>query len=164
MIGIIFLLALIVMLFTFYRLIKWLLGTSEERNNIEKKDRWVVLMKIILVIRTAFLTFWCKLGSNSDLTWLSQRYFKKLIYWGKLYGVEYFVWDTPTEFGIRLSQQFTQYESEIMLIVQVHDDAVYGSKLPTPYQITKMKQVLRKIRKPAFLFSRIKHSDAKPTF
>jgi len=160
-IGITIVILLSVAGFILYRLIKWLISkirwlfseTAEERD---KRGLWELLLSCILAATRILSTLWVKIFYLPDTSSAAEKYYRRLLRWGRISGLSHTVFETPKEYGIRLGHLFPQIEKEIRLIVNLHDEAVYGGISPDNHQLSRARLAFRKIRNPLLWFTRIK--------
>ena len=160
-IGISIVILLSVIGFILYRLIKWLLSKikwlfSETVEEREKRGIWELLLSCILAARWFLSTLWIKIFYPPDTSFAAEKYYRRLLRWGRISGLRHAVFETPREYGIRLGHLFPQIEKEIRLIVDLHDEAVYGGIPPDKHQLSRARLAFRRIRNPFLWFARIK--------
>ena len=126
---------------------------------MEEKDRkgiWELLLSFILDVKRVLSTLWAKIFHPPDTSCVAERFFRRLLRWGRFCGLHHFVSETPKEYGIRLGLRFPQIKEEIRLIILLHDEAIYGCISPDGYQISRARLALKRIRNPLLWFARIK--------
>ena len=160
-IGISIVILLSVIGFILYRLIKWLLSKikwlfSETVEEREKRGIWELLLSCILAARWFLSTLWIKIFYPPDTSFAAEKYYRRLLRWGRISGLRHAVFETPKEYGIRLGHLFPQIEKEIRLIVDLHDEAVYGGISPDKHQLSRARLAFRRIRNPLLWFARVK--------
>lgn len=147
--------------FILYRLLKWFfskikwlfLETVEEKD---KKGIWELLLSCILAAKRVLSILWAKIFHPPDTSCAAEKFYSRLLRWGRFSGLHHTVSETPKEYGIRLGHRFPRIEKEIRLIIHLHDEAVYGCILPDRNQISRTRLALRRIRNPFLWFARIK--------
>jgi len=147
--------------FILYRLLKWLfskikwffLETVEEKD---KKGIWELLLVFIYSVKNLFSILRKKIFYNPDTSRAAEKFYKRLLRWGRFSGLGHAATETPKEYGIRLGNRFPQIKKEIKYIIHMHDEAIYGCIFPDRHQTFRAKLALRRIRNPLLWFARIK--------
>jgi hypothetical protein len=153
-IGITIVILLSVAGFILYRLIKWLLSeTVEERD---KRGIWELLLSCIIAATRILSTLWNRIFYLPDTSSTAEKFYRRLLRWGRISGLRHAVFETHREYGIRLGHLFPQIEKEIRLIVNLHDEAVYGGISPDNHKISRARLAFRRLRNPLLWFTRIK--------
>jgi len=147
--------------FILYRLLKWLLAMlkwffSETVAEKDKKGIWELLLSCILSAKRFFSTLRAKIFHPPDTLCAAEKFYRRLQRWGRFSGLHHPCSETPKEYGIRLGHRFPRIDSEIRLIIHVHDEAIYGCISPDGHQISRARLALRRIRNPFLWFARIK--------
>jgi hypothetical protein len=160
-IGITIVILLSVAGFILYRLIKWLLSKirwlfSETVDERDKRGIWDLLLSCMLAATRFLSTLWIKIFYPSDTSSAAEKFYRRLLRWGRISGLNHAVFETPREYGIRLGHLFPQIEKEIRLIVNLHDEAVYGGISPDNHKLSRARLAFRRIRNPLLWFARIK--------
>ena len=138
----------------FFSVFRWLFAKIEAQN--DEQGIWKRLLFVIDSVRDLLSALWIKISYPPCPSSLAQKFFILLLSWGRFSGLKRTVSETPWEYGIRLAHRFPQVEKEIELIIQLHDEAVYGCMLPDHHRISRARRALRRIRKPFLWFARIK--------
>ena len=160
-IGITIVILLSVAGFIIYRLIKWLLleirwllsKTVEERD---KRGIWERLLSCIIAATRILSILWVKIFYPPDTSSEAEKFYRRLLRWGRISGLSHAVFETPKEYGIRLGHLFPQIEKEVRLIVNLHDEVVYGGISPDRLQLSRARLAFRRIRHPRLWFARVK--------
>lgn len=144
-----------------YRLIKWILSKirwlfSETVEERDKRGIWELLLSYIHAAIRILSTLWVKIFYPPDTFSAAEKFYRSLLRWGRISGLSHAVFETPKEYGIRLGHLFPQIEKEIRLIVNLHDEAVYGGISPDNHQLSRARLAFRRIRNPLLWFARIK--------
>jgi hypothetical protein len=84
------------------------------------------------------------------------QFYAALGRWGRYSGFKQEPNETPREYGRRLSHQFPQLKTEIMLIIEMLHWEVYGQTDLNPRQIGNIRQSWKKLHSPAKWLMRIK--------
>jgi hypothetical protein len=160
-IGISIVILLSVIGFILYRLIKWLLSKirwllSETVEDRDQRGIWEFLLSCILAAIRILPTLWVKIFYPPDTSSAAEKFYRRLLRWGRISGLSHAVFETPKEYGIRLGHLFPQIEKEIRLIVNLHDEAVYGGISPDKHQLSRARIAFRRIRNPLLWFARLK--------
>jgi hypothetical protein len=160
-IGISIVILLSVIGFILYRLVKWLLSKikwlfSETVEEGDKRGIWEPLLSCILAAKRILSILWIKIFYPSDTSFAAEKYYRRLLRWGRISGLRHAVFETPREYGIRLGHLFPKIEKEIRLIVDLHDEAVYGGIPPDKHQLSRAGLAFRRIRNPLLWFARVK--------
>lgn len=160
-IGISIVILLSVIGFILYRLIKWLLSKirwlfSETLEERDQRGIWELLLSCIIAATRILSTFWVKIFYPPDTSSAAEKFYRRLLRWGRISGLSHAVFETPKEYGIRLGHLFPQIEKEIRLIVNLHDEAVYGGISPDKHQLSRARLAFRRIRNPLLWFARLK--------
>jgi len=144
--------------FILYHLLKWLSKwlLSRTMEEIDRKGIWKLLLSCILAAKRVLSTLWAKIFHPPDTSCAADKFYRRLLRWGRFSGLHHAVYETPKEYGIRLGHRFPQIEKEIRLIIHVHDEAIYGCISPDDHQISHTRLALRRIRNPFLWFVRIK--------
>ena len=77
------------------------------------------------------------------------QFYAALGRWGRYSGYKQEPNETPREYGRRLSHQFPQLKTEIMLIIEMLHWEVYGQTDLNPRQIGSIRQSWKKLHSPA---------------
>ena len=160
-IGISIVILLSVIGFILYRLVKWLLSKikwlfSETVEEGDKRGIWELSLSCILAAKRILSILWIKIFYPSDTSFAAEKYYRRLLRWGRISGLRHAVFETPREYGIRLGHLFPKIEKEIRLIVDLHDEAVYGGIPPDKHQLSRAGLAFRRIRNPLLWFARVK--------
>jgi len=160
-IGISIAILLSVATFILYRLIKWLLSKirwllSETVEEKGKRGIWELLLSCILAATRMLSTLWINIFHPPDAYSAAEKFYRRLLRWGQISGLRHAVFETPKEYGIRLGHLFPQIEKEIRLIVNLHDEAVYGGISPDNHKLSRARLAFRRIRNPLLWFARIR--------
>ncbi len=147
--------------FIFYRLLKWVFSKLKRfilktEAEIDQQGRWKRLQLVIDAARNLFLILWIKVLGNFDRSRTAEYVFRFLLRWGRFSGLKHKVSETPREYGRRLGNRFPQVENEIGIIVQMHDEALYGFTSPDSRQVSRARLALRRIRSPLLWATRVK--------
>jgi hypothetical protein len=122
----------------------------------DKRSFWELLLSCILAAKRILSILWIKIFYPSDTSFAAEKYYRRLLRWGRISGLRHAVFETPREYGIRLGHLFPQIEKEIRLIVDLHDEAVYGGIPPDKHQLSRARLAFRRIRNPLLWFARVK--------
>ena len=144
--------------FILYHLLKWLSKWLLSKT-MEEKDRkgiWELLLLSIYSLKILLLTLWFRIFYNPDTSCAAERFYRRLLRWGRFSGLPHAVTETPKEYGIRLGHRFPRIKKEVRFIIHVHDEAIYGCIFPDGHQISRARLALRRIRNPLLWFARIK--------
>jgi hypothetical protein len=76
--------------------------------------------------------------------------------WGGRSGVVLVPSETPGQYGQRLGSRFPAMKDEILLIIAVHDQAVYGGRTDMPEQLQSARLACRRLRSPGLWPVRMK--------
>jgi hypothetical protein len=137
-----------------FRLIKWLFrktaGGKGERNF------WNLLLSGVLAVKRTLSILWAEIFHPPDTSVTTERIYRHLLRWGQFSGLKHMASETPKEYGIRLEYRFPRVEKEFRLIINLHDEALYGCLSPNSHQIARTKFALKKIRNPLLWLARIK--------
>lgn len=160
-IGISIVILLFVIGLILYHLIKWLLPKirwlfSETVEERDKRGLWELLLSCILAAKRILSILWIKIFYPSDTSFAAEKYYRRLLRWGRISGLRHAVFETPREYGIRLGHLFPQIEKEIRLIVDLHDEAFYGGICPDKHQLSRARLAFRRIRNPRLWIARVK--------
>jgi len=144
--------------FLLYVLLKWL---SERlfAKTMKAEDRqgiWALLRLYADAIKRLFISILSRMHLIADTSCAADKFYQRLLRWGRLSGLYHDVAETPKEYGIRLGHRFPQLKKEIHLIILVHDEAIYGGIVPDSHQISTAKLALRRLRNPLLWLARIK--------
>ena len=144
--------------FLLYVLLKWL---SERlfAKTMKAEDRqgiWALLRLYADAIKRLFISILSRMHLIADTSCAADKFYQRLLRWGRLSGLNHDVAETPKEYGIRLGHRFPQLKKEIRLIIFLHDEAIYGGIAPDSHQISTAKLALKRLRNPLLWFSRIK--------
>ena len=147
--------------FIIYRLFKWLLSkikrlfskVPEEKDN---KGPWEFFLLLLCSAINFFGAVRVKIFHNPDAPCMAEKFYRRLLRWGRFSGLRHVVTETPKEYGIRLENRFPGVKKEIRYIIHMHDKAVYGCIFPDSRQISRARLALRKIHNPFLWFARIK--------
>ena len=160
-IGITIVILLSVVGFVLYRFMKWLLSKikwllSKTVEEIDERGIWGLLLSCIVAATRILSTLWIKIFYPPDTSSAAEKFYRRLLRWGRISGLRHAVFETPNEYGIRLGHLFPRIEKEIRLIINLHDDAVYGGISPDNHQLSRAMLAFRRIRNPILWFARIK--------
>jgi len=84
------------------------------------------------------------------------QFYAALGRWGRFSGFEQEPNETPLEYGRRLSQQFPQLKTEIMLIIEMLQREVYGEISLRSQQIRRIRRAWKTLHSPAKWPTRLK--------
>ena len=140
-------------LILFY-IVNWLRATTAEEK--KRKGIWELLVLIIQAIKQLFYSLRERIPFNTDEFSAAKNIYLRLLRWGRFSGLGHIVCETPKEYAHRLGDRFPQIEKEILQIVHLHDEAIYGGILPDKQQIYRARLALRRIRNPLWWFARLK--------
>ena len=140
--------------FILYHLLKWLFSKTVEKK--EKKGIWERLLMCFDAVKSLLSILWIKIFKTPDISCAAEKFYKRLLRWGRFSGLHHAVTETPKEYGIRLGHRFPRIKNEIGLIIHMHDEAVYGCLPPDGRQISRARHALRRISNPLLWFARIK--------
>jgi hypothetical protein len=140
-----------------YVLLKWL---SERLfvKTMKAKGRqgiWALLCLYADAIKHLFISILNRMHLIADTSCAADKFYQRLLRWGRLSGLDHDVAETPKEYGIRLGHRFPELQKEIRLIICLHDEAVYGGIVPDSHQISAAKYALKRLRNPLLWFARI---------
>ena len=138
-----------------YIIFKFLMKKHTPTTPIAKEDvplfsrlfRWLIFL--LNTFKKAALNFIEKVED-------AKKGFKKLVLWGKRSGMPKLHNETPTEYGIRLKQQFVPLENEILTIIHAFQLETYGKIQLDPTKISKIVKAVKTINSPSFWSLRIK--------
>lgn len=141
-----------------YVLLKWL---SERlfAKTMKAGDRpgiWVLLTLYADAVKRLFIFILSRMHLIADTSCAADKFYRRLLGWGRLSGLNHDAAETPREYALRLGHRFPQLKKEIRLIICFHDEAVYGDIAPDSHQISTAKLALKRLRNPLLWFSRIK--------
>jgi hypothetical protein len=89
------------------------------------------------------------------------QFYAALVRWGRHSGFKQEPSETPMEYGRRLSHQFPQLKTEIVLIIDMLHREVYGQTDLDTRQINGIRQSWKKLHSPAKWPMRIKSMITK---
>ena len=137
-----------------YFIVNWLRATTAEEK--KRKGIWELLVLIIQGIKQLFYSLRERILFNTDEFSAAKNIYLRLLRWGRFSGLAHIVCETPKEYGHRLGDRFPQIEKEILQIVHLHDEAIYGGISPDKQQIYRARLALIRIRNPLWWFARLK--------
>ncbi|NQU65677.1 MAG: DUF4129 domain-containing protein, partial [SAR324 cluster bacterium] len=146
---------LVIAVFILLRLLQWLFSRSVLEDD-RKKGIWELLLSYICAVKGFFLSLTIKSLKNPDTFSAAEKYFKRLLRWGRVSGLNHTASETPKEYGIRLGHRFPKIAKEIALIIHLHDDTIYGCLALDQGRISSARLALRRIRSPLWWAARIK--------
>jgi hypothetical protein len=147
LIGFVVLAILVFLGWGVYRLIGWLLSQPPE----ERSFFWIQ-------VRTWIIDQWNRIVSRFRRRRYSRPsvvYYRNLLRWGRVSGVGLQEWETPWEYGHRLSCRFPQLEREIKVIVDAFCTEAYGTKLLPKHKSVHVKEAWSILRSPVQWASRL---------
>ncbi len=141
-----------------YVLLKWV---SERlfAKTMKAGDRpgiWALLRLYADAVKRLFISILRRMHLIADTSCAADKFYQRLLRWGRLSGLNHDVAETPKEYALRLGQRFPQLKKEIHLIILVHDEAVYGGIAPDSHRISTATLALKRLHNPLLWFSRIK--------
>ncbi|MBW2591948.1 MAG: DUF4129 domain-containing protein [Deltaproteobacteria bacterium] len=141
-----------------YFLLKWLYKrlVSKTIKGDDRPSLWALTGLFVAAVKYFFASLLRRMHLIPDTSCIADKFYQRLLRWGRLSGLDHDVAETPKEYGIRLERRFPQLKKEIRLIILVHDEAIYGGITPDGHQVSAAKFALRRIRNPLLWFSRIK--------
>ena len=107
-------------------------------------------------LKRLFIIFWTTIFDFSKTTCRIEKYYRFLLLWGKISGLEHTNFEAPREYCLRIIDKFPSIKHEIKTIIQTHEKVIYGYITPTDLEIRHIKLALRKIRSPLLWYSRFK--------
>lgn len=148
--GFLFLFGATLLSILFYRFFIWFWGRTSAKPMKKSPGIWMQIMLLAFIIKDNIQYLISLIFLKYRNSQVAQRYFRQLVFWGRLSGVEINHWETPIEYGQRLAKRHLQFQQEIMLIIYIHDEAIYGLSAPNSAQVTDLNTAIRKIRKMIF--------------
>jgi len=152
--GMIIVLFLVVSGFILFYLLKWLRSRTDSEE--ERKGIREFLLACIHAVKRLLAILRIQIFNHTDASRAAEKYYKRLLRWGRFSGLHHADTETPKEYGIRLGQRFPRIEKEIRYIIHMHDDVIYGYISPDGHQISRVKLALKRIRNPLLWVTRIK--------
>ena len=135
-------------------LIKWLFSmTTQEKSS---RSLWKLLLSIIYATKRILSIPWSRIFHPPDRSISAEKFYRRLIRWGRFSGFNHAASETPREYGVRLEHRFPRIEREFRLIINLHDEALYGCISPNKHQISRVRFALRRIRSPLLWLNRMK--------
>jgi hypothetical protein len=152
--GFVLLLALLMLGFVIFWVIKWLFSrTALVRRNREEPDDtlswWIRL-------RAAFIWLYRKVLRSTQGCRRAMELYDSLLSWGRHSGFYHSASETPLEFASRLNHCFPRLDKEIDLIVSAFNREVYAETDLPGEQLAHAKSAWRRMRSPVHWPLRIK--------
>jgi hypothetical protein len=156
--GIILVLVLGIVIWHF---IRWLLSKTprSRQKHLHLKRLLALLLRISIFFRSCITWIVSRLRGYSTAT----QFYLLLIVWGKRSGLTHQASETPLEYGTRLSRYFPAIYQEIMLIIELFQQEVYGENPLNTQQITQAAQALNQLRSPIHWWPRFRNWLRKDT-
>lgn len=137
-----------------YRIFNWLWSKP---SNGKKQKRWrLLLLSFITAVRKLLLYLRQIMPGKKYGPYQAENYYHSLIAWGRYSGLGQSISETPQEYAARLGRHFPQVDNEIRVIVQLHDEAIYGCKPTDRNQTARAKTALKRLRTPLLWLTRLK--------
>jgi hypothetical protein len=160
-IGISAAILLMIVAYIIYNLLKWIPALikwlfTETKQEKDKPSLWRLLLSCILATKRIITNLWARIFHPSDTSVTAEKFYRHLLRWGRLSGIDHVASETPQEYGIRLWHRFPRIEKEFRLIIKLHNEALYGCISPNSHQISRARHALKKIHAPSLWFARIK--------
>jgi len=133
---------------------RWLFSKPE--GKIGRRSLWAIFLSGFYGIMRFFAALWNRVRRGADSYDTARAHYRRLLRWGRFSGIPRVPAETPREYGRRLGTRFPRIAGEIRHLIDVHDDAVYGSVFPDAAQAVRMKTAWRKIRNPGFWWDRMR--------
>ncbi len=152
--GLVGLAALLAACWGIYRLFRWLLSRSPESG--EQHDffggisLWLALLQhwwrgLLSFVRRVFI--------RSVPVWSeTTRIYRSLLNWGSSCGLPRLLYETPREYGLRLSRYFPAVKTEIELIVSTYSREIYGELPVDEAKLALLHRARRKLSNPLLRF------------
>ena len=142
------------MLYFFLRMIfRALLSNRNKKSN---KKPVIKIISVFLLLKKLY-----SILMKKTLTPAAVRYYNYLKLWGHFFGIRSVLAETPGEFASRLSSRFPTFRDEIIFIVLMHNDFIYGGISPGKDTIKKGSFCMKKIINPMAHLSHNKHKNIK---
>ena len=105
----------------------------------------------------AFLLFpWGEIAGRARGHKNALQLYTALLGWGKHSGVPHLLSETPTEYGLRLKNQFPAVRKEVLSIIEAFNEEVYGEVILDEHQMAIAYCAWRRLRRPSHWPFRLK--------
>lgn len=144
-----------------WRLIQWLWTKTPgaERKPHQSGSLLVWLRKLLIALRL----WWEWIVRRIHASNTAAQCYRMLDDWGRHSGLPRRRTETPREYGARLIGHFPAIQEEIILIVTLFQQEVYGERALNPQQVTLASQAVRQLRRPIYWPSRLRTWFRKET-
>ncbi|MBW1766607.1 MAG: DUF4129 domain-containing protein [Deltaproteobacteria bacterium] len=147
-------LAMIILVTAAYYLIRWLASRRPVDKN--KLSIWQVVLQWISLFKVLLLSFLARVMRKTQRHQGAGYQYALLLRWGSHCGLPRTPNETPLEYGSRLAQQFPGLRNEIILIVDLFNQTVYGVIDPEAEQLTTARLAWYRLRSPLLWPVRLK--------
>jgi hypothetical protein len=153
-VGLGVMIALIVCGLGIWFLFRWLF--SRTAMSEKKQIQWSVIFSWAAHLFTSLLLCWGTIVHWATGYRTAIQLYSALLAWGRHSGLPHFLSETPTEYGVRLGNQFPTVSREIGLIAETFNKEVYGEIVPDEKQFSMAKLAWQRLRSPIHWPSRFK--------
>jgi hypothetical protein len=133
-------------------LVRWLFQKRDGQSQTVAPWRilsWLYRLKALWLI-------FCQWIFRSRTKRTAIQYYTALQRWGRFSGFSRRLDETPSEYGLRLSQQFPQLGAEVMLIIEMLHWEVYAEATLNANQMIRIRKSWKKLHSPSKWPLRIK--------
>ena len=152
--GLLGLLVLIVSAFAVVYLLRWLFSrTGTDKTAPVRLNPTALWLSRLF----AFLLFlWGEIARRVRGHRNALELYTALLGWGRHSGLPHLLSETPTEYGLRLKNQFPGVKKEIQSIIEAFNEEVYGEVILDEDQMAIAQCAWRRLRRPLHWPSRLK--------
>ena len=158
--GVVGLIVLVISGVGVWYLFRWLLSRTPARET--RKGQWDLILSWAGRLWAALLFFWGKILGRVRGYKGAVEIYTALLGWGRYSGVPHFLSETPTEYGLRLRDQFPSVKREIALIIEAFNQVVYGETVLSQQQLATAQLAWRKLLSPLHWPSRLRSWFLQP--
>jgi len=152
--GLAGLLVLIMSAFVVVYLLRWLF--SRTRADKTAPVRWDPMSVWFHRLLAFLLFFWGEVARRVRGHKNALQLYAALLGWGKHSGLPHLLSETPTEYGLRLKNQFPAVKKEIHSIIEAFNEEIYGEVILDEHQMAIAHCAWRRLRRPSHWPSRLK--------
>lgn len=132
--------------FVLFHCYQWL--RSRDESDKRALDIRALLESLLQTMHLWFMALAARFSGRRDVMGIARSHYRRLQAWGRASGLRHDASETPSEYGNRLGRRFPAIANEILLIVRMHDEAVYGCLPPDRHRLSRARLAIRRMRSP----------------